>query len=269
MINRVCRCVEIPITDEEKVYIHCNVVIEEKIQRMFPNGKMIRMVPDISIEFINGEYVFESVYKDVGGVEKNLYDIMFVIEELIQKKYSYLVLHGGAIAKENEAIAFIQARKAGKSTLIRGVLSNKQYSYVSDDLLLMSENKIAGVGLPIRVRDKLEGVISSEGTYIDRYVDEAGEIRNIYVPNSIYSIGFKKVSAMVIPFYGAEFDNSIRLINGIEKIIRVINNVKEYRSVSFLYDELIRICNGISIYEIRYSNIEFVQQVLSGLWRDG
>lgn len=264
-----CKCLRVKVTKEESVYIKISEPFENLLKEMFPQSEIEWNIPNIYYEKIDDSI---KVYSD-NELEQffdlnNFWDIMFVIEEYVQTKFAKLALHGGAIAKGNNAIAFVQARKKGKSTLVRALLSNKEYHYISDDLLLVKKNTIAGVASPIRVRDKLEDVFKSNGKYIGSTIDETGEVRNIFVPYNERKVGYIKLLAIVLPQYSLEGKNTINTIKGTKKFLGILQNLKEYYSVDYTYNEIVDLCNQVSVYCLEYSDINFAQKEVAKIWRN-
>lgn len=261
------KCLEIRVTEQENVCIELREPYENVVLQMIPGGKVVDAIPNIWYVPEGNEVSFFCDKEEVFCVEKaNIFDLMFVVENYIESQCKLLILHGGAIAYNNRAIAFIQSRKSGKSTLIRGLLNDADYEYISDDLLLYRNKELAGVALPIRVRDKLEKIVECNGQYIGAMLDESGEDRNIYVPTNQVKTGFTKMSAIVLPQYVSENCNEIKEIKGTQKVVSILKNIKEYQNMDFLYSSMVEMAQTIPLYELRYHDMKFAKKALRELW---
>lgn len=260
------QCIELSITTQFSIYIELKDPFVVELIRMFPESKVKMEIPNIWYEKLE-DIAF---YCDIDGIEfvnqENIYDIMFIIEEYVQKRFREIILHGGAIAYKDMAIAFIQSRKSGKSTLIRALLADEEYEYISDDLLIYKEGKIAGVALPIRVRDKLENTINSTGFFVGSMKDESGETRNIYVPRNHFRTEFTPLKSIILPKYDSKAENEIIELTGSKKVMSILTNVKEYSDMGELYNQLVDMARRIKIYELRYNHIEFAEKEIRKLW---
>lgn len=267
MSNEKKQCIEVKVTELFSLYIELKAPCSQDLIHMFPRSEIKMKIPNIWYEK-SDEYRF---YSDINGLEfisqKSIYDIMFIIEDYIQNRFNNIVLHGGAIAYKDMAIAFIQSRRSGKSTLIRALLANDEYKYISDDLIIYDDGKIAGVALPIRVRNKLENKINSTGQYIGEIKDEIGETRNIYVPRNEIRSEFTKLNSIILPKYVDECKNDIIELTGTEKFMSILNNVKDYSNTRELYDGLIEMAGKTKVFELRYHDIDFAEKEVMKLWK--
>lgn len=260
-MSSLCRCLVLKITQNDELSIQLSEPYESILLKMFPQGDIDYRKPNIVYKAEREGVRFYSDDAHIQFVEQsNFFDIMFIIEEYVQAKYEKVVLHGGAIAKDNRALAIIQSRKKGKSTLLRSLLVKNEYCYVADDFLLLHKDEIAGIASPIRVRKKLEGIIECNGKYIGNMVDETGEIRNIFVPNNVRLVGFVKLACIILPTYSEIGDNYSVKLSGMQKFLKIMINVKEYISVQKVYEQISYLCNSIPAYELYYSDINFAIQ---------
>lgn len=265
-IMDIYKCLEIKIAEGHSLCIKLAEPYEGLLLEMFPQGSITYRVPNISYEKGKTGVKFFADDESIQFVEQdNFFDIMFIIEEYVQKKYNSIVLHGGAIVKNDKAIVIIQSRKRGKTTLLRGLLADNKCFYVSDDVLLLNKDKIAGIAAPMRVREKLEDIIKCNGKYIGSMMDESGEQRNIFVPNNLISERFMKISCIILPSYSNNGENYFIELSGIQKFIKVLENVKEYKNIQHVYREISYLCNFISVYEIHYSDIGFAIEKINAL----
>ena len=267
MMSNMCRCMVLKITQKDELSIELSEPYDGILLKMFPQCNIDYRKPNISYKTEGNNIRFYSDDIHIQFVEQSdFFDIMFVIEEYIQIKYKRIVLHGGAIANNNKAVAIIQSRKKGKSTLLRGLLMRDEYYYIADDFLLLCKDEIAGIASPIRVRKKLEGIIEENGKYIGNMVDETGEIRNIFVPNNTILEGFVKLACIILPTYADSGDNSFIKLSGMEKFLKVLANVKGFESVQSTYEEISYLCNSIPVYELYYSDINYAIEKIALIW---
>lgn len=267
MMNEKCMCLEMKVTEKEKLYIGLSVLYADILLEMFPKSKVMDAIPNIWYKAVEKGIIFFSDLDEICAVEcENIFDIMFVIEDYVQLKQKKLTLHGGAIAYENKAIVFIQSRKSGKSTLIRALLNKYEYEYISDDILFYDDKCVAGLAMPIRVRDKLDNIVGEMGKYVGEMLDEDGEVRNIYVPQNTIRVGFTKIVAMVLPRYVSEEINQINELKGSYKVMKILTNIKEYHSMENLFYELVEMVRGIHVYELLYHDIVYARREIKKLW---
>lgn len=262
-----CRCIKVEISTSEMIYVKLGTQYENILCNMFPYSSIVECIPNIGYE-PHGELVDFSwdLDKTYYNSQENIFDIMFAIEDYAMYKFGKMVFHGGAIAYEDKAIIFIQSRKSGKSTLIRALLGCSDYQYVSDDLLLYDNKCVAGVALPIRVRNKLEEIIKVDGKYIGEMIDESGELRHIFVPSSQVHTGYTKIAAIVLPKYQNKL-NSIDELKGVDKVSKLLTNIKEYTNMENLYNQIADIANTIPVYSLQYYDTEFAKEEIFKLWK--
>lgn len=270
----VYKCIEIPWGNQCYFKLGCPHNIFDLIKTLFPQTLITDnknydaiLLHKSGYWQIDGNDEEGLIYFSQKFDEEYLsYKIAISIEEMIEMKINSLVLHGGAVSKNNKAIIFCQQRRAGKTVLLTDLLSEEGVEYLSDDIIFVNNDDVSGIGMPLRLRENSIKGIRMSGTIVGIAADPDGGKRFFYVPSCPYYKGNAKLRAIILPNYGKENKNLFVEISGKDKFSNLIVNVRKPNNMEYLYKTLVKLCNKVPIYKLDYNDITFAWIVVNMIW---
>ena len=179
---------------------------------------------------------------------KWLYYLFTVIECIIIKNLSSqtICLHGSGIFSNHGSIIFVGKKNIGKSTIIKKLLKLPQYSYVDDDIIMVSEGLVWGPGLPMKSRE-CDSICAMECNGETRYLTN-------YIKKSSHP---QKVMSIIYPTYNATAQNELKVLSASQSFRYLYENIKT-GEVSLCIKTLVELSVKCQAFKLTYSTDEFL-----------
>lgn len=173
------------------------------------------------------------------------------------------ILHGCLLRFNSLNIALIGKRKSGKTTLLNYFVSKMKASYLDDDCIYISNEKLFGLGLPISMRQRPKELIE-KCIYT---TDDESQVRNLICYAKEQKLKCEnKIDLIIFPQYSLE--QSVVKIDRIPRyhlFERLINNVRGSENIHRLYKDLKKITHEALAYDVKYNNCQDVVDLIEFL----
>jgi hypothetical protein len=150
------------------------------------------------------------------------------ILEFLHPGVSWLaMMHGGAVARNERAVAIAAPRGSGKTTLIAYLLSCG-YDYLSDDLIALTSNgHIVPWPLPLSIKMGSWELLSTayrELPSFPQYRTRRGEARQFVPPPNVWETGPVPLRTLVFPQYLAGAQTKLIRLSHLEALARLLGD---------------------------------------------
>lgn len=242
---------------KNKVIININNLDEKiidlinKVLNVINNSKIV--LPReycINISQEQDEIKFECDNKVFKANKKNYLNILISLIEKIIGKY-YLSLHGSCCTKDNKMYIFLGPKESGKSSLVTYLIMNG-YTYVSDDVAILDNNKCISLFNPIYL-DRKNMLLSliDENNFT---IFDTGWIKKGLIPNHLFLDDYEKIVFIRLKYEKNANNKLLKIESSHEKFDIIIKNIKECNS----YDNCVlnskRIIINSDIYFLSFNN---------------
>lgn len=237
--------------DSDHIVLHIKETAEEKVRFIFDNKQ-------------------NKIDKTIDK-EKALFFFFVLLEQIVAdnliKKDPLLIFHGGCFSRHGNAVLVLQGKGAGKTTLIAKMASYRDFHYLADDVALCCSKTLDvwPLPLPLRLRTKDIDDFNLKGRFLGQCVDFNGQTRYLFLPDS-WDLNKARLKAVIIPEYTRERSNIFNCMpmNGIEKVKKLTNNIKEISDILEFYTGVLNIAKNSKMYYCEYSgNIEWTAMQLN------
>ncbi len=201
--------------------------------------------------------------KEINGVGFYLYA---VIDKLIEGNMNerFCVLHGGVIAKDNQAYCVIAPTMTGKSTFIT-YFSLNGYDYLADDYIFVDreKNTITPLPLPVSLRDTTVLGDLLNGYYAVSGHNELRGEQNTLV--SLYKDSKIAYSLDKILFIQRGAGNTLRLLNKGELYKTLLFNMKNALALDRECIAVGNFIDNVCGYWLSYNDFEYVAKCINSI----
>jgi Coenzyme PQQ synthesis protein D (PqqD) len=185
-----------------------------------------------------------------------------VLERIYPGVVWLALIHGAAVARNNEGIGLAGPSGSGKSTLTAGLLS-AGFDYLADDMIALSApcGAIVPWPLPLSIKPgSMEVIVARhpELSQAPRYHTKGLEASLLIPPGSVWDSEHVKLRAMVFPRFVAGATADLQPISSFDTVARLLNDriwlghpVTEERVTAFL-----EWLNDTASYAIAYGELE-------------
>lgn len=199
-------------------------------------------------------------------------DLVFLLYDLIEKKFSaldlqgYSVLHGAALESNGSTIGLVATTRTGKSTLA-AYMSGRGFKCLADDSIIVnrSDYSVCPYFLPISLRNiDLLGDDFQKKILYHGFNRLRNEYNYLFIPQ--YSKDYiKSTKLKAIVFLMRGHPLKLEKISKSESYLKLLNNIKFSKDFDREIGNMVVLSNKIDCYILYYNELEEARKAIKGI----
>lgn len=185
--------------------------------------------------------------------DKNwIFMLINAFEMWCSSQLSCTIIHGSLFVYKDVGVILSGKRKSGKTTLLKYFTEQLDVKYIDDDSVYYIKNSYWGFNLPVSMRE------NGGNNNVMLTFDEEAHPRYLFFYDQAKRIGHtEKVDYILFPEYSSE-EAMLKIEKLPSSVVfnRLMNNIRGYKGIQNLYNDVSAIVSSTEAYSIKYCHCE-------------